>query len=1023
MSLRTLVKFAIALALALLPFALAPAARAQVSGKPLAKDEIISLLKNQADVAEVARAARQFGINFPMTPEIEAELRQVGKDEPAADLENLIRVLRGLTTNRSTPPKPGPPSSAIPDVTNVSEKTPLGQVDVAGLLATDQSSQYLAELIRRQGIAFHVSEDFLRVLRDAGGDKVLEDALRSARLLTKPHSAGTEQIERQVVQHRDQGRQLQEKGQFDQAEQEYRAALALEKQNPILLLDLGSLFFVQGKFSEAEVQFRGVVKLWPNSPVARSYWASSLHGKGSLELAIAEQRSGIRLDPDYAYGHSNLGTLLVDKGDFYGAAAEFREALRIEPGDNSYRLSAGDALARAGRVDEGIAEMREAIRQKPDDAWAHNRLGTILGDLKKDFDQDISEQKIALRLNPNLEPAHLGLGLALFHKGNLDQAIPEFRAALQLREQSAPLHSILGQALEDTHDLQGALDEYSKAKQLDPKDQDYQCSYKKVHAQGLVEGGRQDEAIRELREVIRQKPNYSDAHMWLGIALSENKDWEQDIEEQKTALRLNPTLARAHLELGIALLVKSDWDQAASEFRNCLQLVSAYPVAHYMLGQTLEHKKDLAGALDEYSKAKQLDPKNQDYQKAYNHLEKALAESKQPRAAAPIQGGAVDASASTAASGVAPDTATKRHIQSALDYLTKNDLENALSEARAAVLAAPKSGEAHHLLGQVYERRNELPAAMREYTQARDLDPKDSTIQIAIDRVQNALDHSKQSSASGVGGGSVAETRSTSAPDRLEGIYVARETGYAHWYYFKPSGAVALDCDQILVDPDEALAWPTYKIYVEINAEQKGYRPVDCSLGRYRLRGDQIRFNALAFSVDPSRRTKFREGAFEGQKDRKGDERLQTIRGFDVIQIVKAVPLPGVDPNYSRTWVLDRQSDQTGRRLEGEYFNLVMSAPVGTLSTGTAGRANFSPDGQFSLAVETAWEGNAAASPHPGGRLGNGTYEIQGHTIIFHNSDGTVSTRNFGYLGKDNKGREFIAIGGFIWVKGDIFSE
>jgi hypothetical protein len=100
-----------------------------------------------------------------------------------------------------------------------------------------------------------------------------------------------------------------------------------------------------------------------------------------------------------------------------------------------------------------------------------------------------------------------------------------------------------------------------------------------------------------------------------------------------------------------------------------------------------------------------------------------------------------------------------------------------------------------------------------------------------------------------------------------------------------------------------------------------------------------------------------------------------------------------------------------------------MSAPVGTLSTGTAGRANFSPEGQFSLAVETAWEGNAAASPHPGGRLGNGTYEIQGHTIIFHNSDGTVCTRNFGYLGKDNKGREFIAIGGFIWVKGDIFSE
>ncbi len=267
-----------------------------------------------------------------------------------------------------------------------------------------------------------------------------------------------------------------------------------------------------------------------------------------------------------------------------------------------------------------------------------------------------------------------------------------------------------------------------------------------------------------------------------------------------------------------------------------------------------------------------------------------------------------------------------------------------------------------------------------------------------------------------------AQTNPAPASDQLEGIYVAQEQGYAHWYYFKPSGAVALDCDQMLIDPDEALTWPTYEVYVETNAEERGYRPVACSLGRYQLQGEHIRFNALAFSVDPSKRTKFRERAFAGDKDRTGDERLRTLRGFDVVQIVKAIPL-SVDPNYSRTWVLVRQSDQTGRKLEGEFFNLVMSAPVGTLNTGAAGTANFSSGGQFSLAVETSWEGNTAASPRPGGSGGTGRYEIQGHEIIFYNSDGTVSVRNFGYLGKDRNGREFIAIGGFLWVKGDIFPQ
>lgn len=1215
MSLKSVVRFAFALTWALFLFAaLAPAAQAQVSGKPLTKDEIVGLLRSQASPKDVARPAHEFGINFAMTPQIEAEIRQAGADQPTADMDALIRVLRGMA---------------------------FGRVDILGLVVETESSEYLARLIRRRGIDFGVSEDFLKQLRDAGGEKSLEDALRLATVVSNPRSTVAQQLEAQLVQHVYRGSQFEKKHEFDKAETEYRAALIMEKQNPVLQMVLGHLLLLEGKKDESEAEFRAALRLWPSSPPAHSNIGVSLFVKGSLDAAIAEQRAAILRDPDYADGHGNLGTELVQKGDFDAGVAELREALRIDPERVIWRIQLDAALATHDRLDEAIADLREVIRLKSDDARAHMVLGQAfsrkedwdqaiteekaalsvdpnlaaahvnLGHallMKKDFDQALSELRAAVRLDADLVSAHLELGLALDAKKDLDQAISEYRAAVQVGPNAAAAHFLLGLALERKKDLQGALDELAKAKQLDPKEASrIQPAIDRVQvalqsgssqtaaapsadpdlitdddldelhaAQALVNARRTDEAIAKLQDLIRRKPNYADAHMQLGLAFGLKKDQEKDIAEERAALRLNPTLAQAHLELGIALTWKGDWDQALSELRAAVQLAPADPRARFNLANVLNHQKDLAGALDEYSKAKELDPQNKEYVNAYTELQKTVdsnkraaanselrvagvyfsqdkeelskaitsqtwgalngvkdfqsgkqvelmvvlkgykpqskeitlnafceildprgkrslvycaggtpdtsnfippevvvltgsfgapkepdgaytvnveirdigrdynqgypwatgtrqlnvvppprgaqstdkteAEATATRAAPGSDASAASASSQTAALRTEPDAAARRHLQSALDYLTKNDLETALSEAKAAVQAAPNSGEVHHLLGEVYERRNDPQTALDEYSLARQLDPKDSTIQIAYDRVQNALAHPN---ASGAGSGTTsAESSASAGPENLEGIYVAREgTGNAHWYYFQPSGAVALECDQFLGDPSQALSWPTMSVSVDNQAAQRGYRPVACSLGQYEFQGNQIRFNVYAFLVDFAQRVKFRVTGYR-QDDRRGVEGLQTLKGFDVVKLVRPV-----SATYSPSWVLYRQPDQTGRTLDGTFSNLVLPGSVGTYNTGQTGDARFTPDGQFAVSVQTSWEGNAGAQPKPGGRTGTGTYEIQGHTIFFHNADGTTSVRNFGYLGKDERGREFIAIGGFLWVTGNILSE
>ncbi|MBZ5563879.1 MAG: PEGA domain-containing protein [Acidobacteriia bacterium] len=79
---------------------------AQRSGKPLAKEDVIGLLKGEVPPERVAQVARDQGISFPMTGATERELRDAGADD------GLIEVLRGLAPKPAAPPhteEPAPP--------------------------------------------------------------------------------------------------------------------------------------------------------------------------------------------------------------------------------------------------------------------------------------------------------------------------------------------------------------------------------------------------------------------------------------------------------------------------------------------------------------------------------------------------------------------------------------------------------------------------------------------------------------------------------------------------------------------------------------------------------------------------------------------------------------------------------------------------------------------------------------------------------------------------------------------------
>jgi tetratricopeptide (TPR) repeat protein len=390
------------------------ATTASTPGKSFTQEQISNMVRAGLGDGSGAKLIEQRGIDFAPTEDLLQSLKAAGASEA------FLKALRAA--------KPPEPASA---------KKPLNQVQIIALLAGGVPSHRVAMLVKERGIDFDVKGDYLLEVRLGGGDDELASALKTAKVM-KPATVDPALQARQaeIRQHVARGAELERKEQYAEAEQEYRAALLLDSQNPDLYVSLTYVLGQQNKWDDTATAAREALRLNPNNDMAHNNLGLALENKGDRDGAIAEYREALRLNPNNETAHGNLGNALRHKRDLDGAIAEHREALRLNPNNDVAHVNLGIALDDKGDLDGAIAEYRVALRLNPNNDMAHNNLGAALGN-KGDWDGAMAECREALRLNPNNARAHSGLGLALAQKGNLRGALEEYRAAYMLDPKNA----------------------------------------------------------------------------------------------------------------------------------------------------------------------------------------------------------------------------------------------------------------------------------------------------------------------------------------------------------------------------------------------------------------------------------------------------------------------------------------------------------------------------------------------------------------------------------------------------------
>ena len=142
---------------------------------------------------------------------------------------------------------------------------------------------------------------------------------------------------------------------------------------------------------------------------------------------------------------------------------------------------------------------------------------------------------------------------------------------------------------------------------IDPKDK-IEIANKFHRSLVDLEEDRYEEAITELREVVRLEPDIASGHLELGRALVHVQRYQEALPVLRTATEKNPNSGMAHYELGLALIKTGQWEAALPEMQAAVVCTPTSAQLHFYAGAVHLRLKHIPEAAAEFESSLKIDP-------------------------------------------------------------------------------------------------------------------------------------------------------------------------------------------------------------------------------------------------------------------------------------------------------------------------------------------------------------------------------------------------------------------------------
>jgi len=188
-------------------------------------------------------------------------------------------------------------------------------------------------------------------------------------------------LNRAAVLYKDWARPLHERarlykgaGLYNDALEDLKAALALEPDNYMVLVDCGQLLMETNQKQESLVYFNKAIEIEPNVFMAYVYSAAVKDELRDYKGAENDYSILVKLKPDYYFGFEALGVLKMRNKQWAAARDAFLDAYKQAPKEYNYALLAAINWMRVGRQTDPKPFLAQVLRTVPRDSLDYAML-------------------------------------------------------------------------------------------------------------------------------------------------------------------------------------------------------------------------------------------------------------------------------------------------------------------------------------------------------------------------------------------------------------------------------------------------------------------------------------------------------------------------------------------------------------------------------------------------------------------------------------------------------------------------
>jgi Flp pilus assembly protein TadD len=336
---------------------------------------------------------------------------------------------------------------------------------------------------------------------------------------------------------------------------------------PELVLKQAIELHQKGDLESAIKEYRAYLKLRPNALDARSNLGAALARLGRYEEAIGEYRKALAIDANNPGVIMNLGLAYYKTGRYTEATQQLSTALALQPGNKQMTMLLADAYFRLGDTAKVIELLRPLERANEQDLGVAYMLGTALirenqpaqgrilverilknGDSAEarmllgatklqagDFAGAREDLQRATELNPRLPDVYSAYGSALMATGDTVAAAAAFGKELDTNPNDFTSHLDLGVLEKQDQHYDEAMKRFRRAMELRPGDIGVRYQIATIY----VLTSDVKAAQRELESIVKDSPQFTEAHVSLATVYYRLKRKEDGDRERAIVQRLN----------------------------------------------------------------------------------------------------------------------------------------------------------------------------------------------------------------------------------------------------------------------------------------------------------------------------------------------------------------------------------------------------------------------------------------------------------------------------------------------------